>query len=174
MITVIGSVGTIQNIETFVQQLLLFSKNEHLVIQAFDASAVFGETHLVSATQHALRAFEQKTNATNSLALEILLYAAGERQINKAIKKIGIKKGRHTIAFVLIDQRKEKPDQKHIQTVIRKLLRKFHLTLDNTVLEGDRDTLKKLGITDQEIVTIPESKYGDLVLEKVALVDVIK
>lgn len=174
MITVIGTSGTIQNIERFVQRLLVFSERETIVLQALDASAVYGKDHLVSAAKHAMRAFDHQTNATNSLALEVLLYAAGERQIHKAIKKIGIKKGKQTIAFVFIDSEQRRPDKKRIHALIQRLLEEFHLTLDDTVLEGNRNTLRKLGISDQEIRTIPESKYDELVLEKVALVDVIK
>jgi len=174
MITVIGTTGAIKNIDVFLQRLLVFSEEETMVIQALDASAVYGKDHLVSAAMHAMRAFDHQTNATNSLALEILLYAAGERQIHKAIKKIGVKKGEQTIAFVLIDTVMKKPDDKRMDGVIQKLLQEFHLNLDNTVLEGDKAKLMKLGISVKEIGTIPKSKYGDLVLEKVALVDVIK
>jgi KEOPS complex subunit Cgi121 len=172
MIMVIGTRGTIKDVDVFVSQLAAFSKKENLVIQALDASAVYNKDHLVSATHHALRAFEQKTNATNTLALEILLYAAGERQIQKAIKKIGVKKGKQTIAFVLVDPVKRRQEQR--KRVVQQLLQQFHLTSDDAVLEGDRTTLKKLGITDREIATVPEEKYGDLILEKIALVDVIK
>jgi KEOPS complex subunit Cgi121 len=174
MIIVIGAQGTIQNIDSFLQQLLVFSKKENLVIQALDAAVVYGADHLISATEHAQRAFDQRTNATNSLALEILLYAAGERQIQKAITKMGVKKGKQTIAFVLVDTLKRKPDKKTCDLVVDKLLRTFHLTSDEAVLEGSRDTLKRFGITDSELRTLPESRYSDLILEKVALVDVIK
>ena len=87
---------------------------------------------------------------------------------------MGVKKGKQTIAFVLVDQLKRKPDKKTFDVVIDKLLRMFHLTSDDTVLEGDLETLKRFGITDEELHTMPESKYSDLILEKVALVDVIK
>ena len=50
----------------------------------------------------------------------------------------------------------------------------FRMTQDASVLEGDRETLKRFGITGLEIRTVPEAKYGDLILEKVAMVDVIK
>ena len=50
----------------------------------------------------------------------------------------------------------------------------LNLKRDDKVLEGDVDTLKRFGITEDELSTIPESKYGDLLLEKVALVDIIK
>jgi KEOPS complex subunit Cgi121 len=174
MIVVIGARGTIRNIDSFVENLLLFSKKENLVIQAFDATVIYGKDHLISATTHARRAFEQGRNATNSFALEILLYAAGERQIQKAIRKIGIKKGEQAIAFVISNDMTLKPESHIEKTVIKKLLMAFLLTSDDTVLEGDKTTLKKFGITEKEISTVPESNYGDLILEKVALVDVIK
>jgi len=174
MIVVIGARGTINDIDSFVERLLLFSRKENLVIQAFDATVIYGKDHLISATTHAQRAFEQGRNATNSLALEILLYAAGERQIQKAIPKIGVKKGKQEIAFVLTNDTTLKT-KSHIETaLIKKLLREFDLTSDESVLKGNRDTLKRFGITEKEISTVPESNYGDLILEKVALVDVIK
>ena len=174
MIVVIGARGTIKNIDSFVEQLLLFSKKENLVIQVFDATVIYGKDHLVSATTHAQRAFQQGTNATNSLALEILLYAAGERQIQKAIQKIGVKKGEQAVAFVLTNDMTLKTKSRIEKAVIKRLLRTFHLTSDETVLNGTRTALKKFGITEKEISTVPESHYGDLILEKVALVDVIK
>ncbi|MBN2599884.1 MAG: hypothetical protein JXA75_05020 [Candidatus Thermoplasmatota archaeon] len=174
MITVIGARGTLKDIDGFVQQLLAFSNKERLVIQAFDAAMVYNTDHLVSATIHAKRAFEQGTNATNSLALEILLYAAGERQIQKAIRKIGVKKGKHPLVFVLTDPISEKNKRNLERTVIQRLLQTFRLTRDDTVLKGDRTTLKRFGITDEELSTIPEEKQGELLLEKVALVDIIK
>jgi len=174
MIVVFGAHGTINNIDLFLQQLLLFSKKENLVIQAFDATAIYGKDHLISATTHALRAFEQGRNSTNSLALEILLYAAGERQIQKALKKIGVKKGKQQIAFIFMNEMTQKKNKRIDEAVIKKFLGMFHLTSDDKVLKGDRNTLKRFGVTDQELSTIPESKYGDLILEKVALVDVIK
>jgi KEOPS complex subunit Cgi121 len=174
MIVVIGARGTIKNIDSFVKHLLLFSKKEKLVIQAFDAAVIYGKNHLISATTHAQRAFEQGRNATNSLALEILLYAAGERQIQKAIQKIGVKKGEQSIAFAITNDMTPKTKGHIEKTVIKKFLRMFHLTSDDQVLEGNKTTLKRFGITEKEITTVQESNYGDLILEKVALVDVIK
>ena len=50
----------------------------------------------------------------------------------------------------------------------------FDLERDDKVLEGDSNTLKKFGITTTELKALSESKYGDIILEKVAMVDVIK
>jgi KEOPS complex subunit Cgi121 len=171
---ILGTNGIIKNVDTFVQQLLAFSEQEHLIIQAFDARVIFGKDHLISATMHARRAFKQGTNATNSLALEILLYAAGERQIQKAIKKTGVKKGKHSIVILITAPLNRKRDKSVERAVINRLLKTFHLTLDDTVLIGNRTTLKRFGITEKELSTVPKEKYGELILEKVALVDVIK
>jgi KEOPS complex subunit Cgi121 len=172
MILVIGARGTIKDVDLFLQQLLGFSEEQHVVIQALDATVVYGKDHLVSAAEHALRAFEQGRNATNSLALEVLLYAAGERQIQKAITKMGVKQGKGQIALVIVDTKKARG--KSYDMVVDSLLRMFHFVRDDKVLEGTRDTLKRFGITQQEFQTMPEQRYGDLILEKVALVDVIK
>src|SRR6266545_3296615 len=67
--------------------------------QLLDADAVLGPDHLVSALDHARRAFDQGRNATESIAMEFLLYASGERQISKAIRAAGVKPGR---VFVVI------------------------------------------------------------------------
>jgi KEOPS complex subunit Cgi121 len=174
MITILGTHGTIKNIDLFVQKLLAFSKEEDLVIQACDARVIYGKDHLISAATHAKRAFQQGTNATNSLALEILLYAAGERQIQKAIQKIGVKKGKQQIVFILIDSLNRKRKGNLNKGVVQRLLKTFHLTIEENALKGDRNTLKRFGIPNRELSTIPVEKYGELILEKVALVDVIK
>jgi KEOPS complex subunit Cgi121 len=174
MITIIGAQGTIKDIELFLQELLRFSTEKKVTIQAMNAKMVYGSDHLVSASEHAIRAFSQGTNATNSLSLEILLYASGERQIQKAIKKMGVRTGKQSIAFVLVDEKKHKEVRTTYDSLIDDLLSVFHFVRDDKVLEGDSDTLKRFGISTEELRTIPESKYGDLILEKVAMVDVIK
>jgi KEOPS complex subunit Cgi121 len=174
MIEIVGARGTIKDIDVFLQKLLEFATKEQIVIQAVNAKVVYGKEHLVSAVDHALRAFAQETNSTNSLALEILLYAAGERQIQKAIKKMGVKIGRQPIAFVIVDTMKRRRNRKAYDSIIDRLLDTFHMKFDETVLEGNRDTLKDFGIKNHEIRTVPAQKYGDLILEKVAMVDVLK
>lgn len=174
MIIVIGARGSISDVDLFLQKLLKFATTEQMVVQALNADAVYGKEHLLSAAEHALRSWAQGTNATNSIALEILLYAAGERQIQRAIRKMGVRTGKQSIAFILVDTKKQKRNQKTYDYSIEKLLRSFHLIYDDTVLEGNSETLKHFGITDQELRTVPKKKYSDLILEKIAMVDVLK
>ena len=172
MIEVIGAKGSIQDMDLFFKQILSLSKKYKIVIQVIDADIVYGKNHLISASEHAVRAFGQKKNSTNSLAMEILLYASGERQIQRAIQKVGIKKGNVNIALVFVDEVQE--NGKVSDTIVGKILEALNLIRDDKVLEGDIDTLRKFGITQQELMTVPKNKHGNIILEKVAMVDVIK
>jgi KEOPS complex subunit Cgi121 len=172
MIEIIGSKGNIQDIDLFFKQLLNLSKKYEIIIQAIDADIVYGKNHLISASKHAIRAFNQSRNSTNSFEMEILLYASGERQIKRAIQKVGIKKGKVNIALVFVD--KVQGNGKISDNAIAEILKILKLIRDDKVLEGDVNTLRRFGIAQKELITIPESKHGDLILEKVAMVDVIK
>lgn len=173
MIEVVCASGFISDVDIFIRNLSEFSNEEDLVVQVFDATAIYSKDHLLSATIHARRAFQQGTNSTESLALEILLYAAGERQIEKAIRKIGVQKGTQQMVFLLTNTCSKKKITID-KTVKKRLLRKFELTPEKKTCKGNRETLKRFGITDRELSTIPKDCFGEIILEKVALVDIIK
>jgi KEOPS complex subunit Cgi121 len=129
-------------------------------VQLMRASMVFGRIHLESATDHAIRAFEQGRNTSNSLATETLLYASGTRQIDKAIEKMGIRKGDSEVALVAFGK-----------FSLGEFLEEAGFKRDDSVLEGDASMLTEYGITEKEVASVPESKVFDLVLERVAMVD---
>jgi len=168
MYKIIGAKGNIQNINHFLDRLRIFSDKNSVIIQVFNAEVIYGKKHLISAFEHAKRAIEQKTNTTNSLEMEILLYAAGERQLKLAIPKMGFKKGRSNLAIIAVSK------DKKIDQIVEKLLSEFNLDRDDKLLEGDENTLKKFGLNQKEIKTVAKAKYQDLILEKVAMVDIIK
>jgi len=167
MIKIFGAKGNIQNIDGFLEKVVSFAKGKDIIIQAFNADLIYGKNHLISAVKHAKRAFENKTNTTNSLEMEILLYSSGERQLKLAIPKMGVKKGKGNIAFVFVNKESSEREA-------NELLKKLNLERDDKVLEGDINTLKKFGINKEEISTVSEDKFGELVLEKVAMVDILK
>ena len=164
---IIGAKGQVKDIDSFLEKVDDFSKEKKVVIQALNADMIYGKTHLVSAVEHAKRAMDRKKNTTNSLSMEILLYASGERQLKLAIPKMGVKEGKTNIAFVLADDKID-------DILVEDLLKKLSLDHDDKVLQGDINTLKKFGIKKESIATVSQDKYLDLILEKVALVDIIK
>ncbi|MCX6666363.1 MAG: KEOPS complex subunit Cgi121 [Euryarchaeota archaeon] len=176
MIRVFGATGVVSDVEELVEQALLFSKKYSVVVQVLNADMVFGENHLISASEHAIRAMRQKRNSTNSVAMEVLLYASGERQIKLGIQKMGVRSQKSRIAFVVIDQVPDVSEAKGIfsDADIDMMLKELGFVRDDKVLEGARDTLKNFGFTDKEMKTVVPAKYGQLILERVAMVDVIK
>ena len=173
MIKIIGTRGNIQDINSFLKQVISFAQKHHVIIQVFDANMIFGKVHLISSVEHAIRAMRRKTNTTNSLDKEILLYASGERQIKLAIPKMGIKKGNGNIAFVFVNDVKAGGSELS-DHLVDEVLESFSLVRDDSVLEGNMDTLSKFGFKENEIKTVTKTKYGHLILEKVAVVDIIK
>jgi KEOPS complex subunit Cgi121 len=173
MIKVVGAKGNIQDVDVFLKKIRDFAREHDIVVQVFNADLVFGKNHLLSAVNHAVRSHERKTNTTKSLDMEILLYASGERQLKLAIPKMGVKSGKVNIAFVFVDDIQKASgslsDQKVDQLVIF-----LNIKRDDSVLNGDVETLKEFGITSSELKTVAKAKYGDLILEKVARVDIIK
>lgn len=169
MLKIIGVKGNIKDVDKFLKQMSSFAKDNKVVIQAFDANVIYEKKHLISAVEHAVRAIDRKTNTTNSLEMEILLYASGERQLKLAIPKMGVKKGEVNIALVFFNKTRGFSD-----ILIEEFLEQFSLKRDDKVLDGNIDTLKKFGLNENEIKTVTKAKYGDLILEKVAMVDVIK
>jgi KEOPS complex subunit Cgi121 len=170
MIKIVGLKGNINNVDNFLKIVGGFASQKDLIIQVFNADMIYGKNHIISAVEHAKRAIERKTNTTNSLEKEILLYASGERQLKLAIPKMGIKNGKGNVAIVLMDKAKNEISEK----ISNDLMKLIKLEREDKVLEGNEETLRKFGINETELKTVMKSKYGDLILEKVALVDIIK
>ena len=132
-------------------------------IQLLDARFVCGGDHLVSAAEHADRAMREGTNVANSLAVEFVVYASGERQIADALAKMGIRDDTTEFAVAILGG--DSPTE---------VLRALGLTRDDGVLESTPARLRAFGLTDAEIASVPPDRATDLVLERVALVDLLK
>ena len=68
-----------------------------------DPDKICGSGHLLSAAMHAERAFAEGTNRSNSLPTEIILYAAWDRQIGRALAKMRPAEDSGKYAAILID-----------------------------------------------------------------------
>ena len=168
-IKIIGAKGYINNVDAFIKNISNYAQKNNVCIQVFNADMVYGTLHLISAFEHAIRSIKQKSSTTNSLEMELLLYASGERQLKLAIPKMGIKKGNVNIAFLFFSKNSQIDE-----IIINEIINKNKLQIDNKILQGDIQTLRNFGIQENEIRTVTKTKYEDLILEKVAMVDVIK
>ncbi len=130
-----------------------------------DADKVCGPDHIMSAVIHARRAFEQGTEAANTLGMEVILYASGERQISKAKKKMGLHQETERVAVVLLS-----PTDLDLDS----LLRQLGLERDDSLLACTAEKGRAFGIDPLEMRTMGEENLAELILEKVAFVDLLK
>lgn len=134
-------------------------------IVLMDADKICGPDHLVSAVWHARRAFEQGTAASNTLGMEVILYASGERQISKAKKKMGLHLETERVAVVILSPQ---------ELVMDTLLQKLGLVRDDSLLACTAEKGEAFGIDPVELSTMGEERLPELILEKVAFVDLLK
>jgi tRNA threonylcarbamoyladenosine modification (KEOPS) complex Cgi121 subunit len=173
MIEIVGAQGNVSTVNHVLEKLQDFCTHHNLTGQVFNAEMIYGRNHLISSVLHAQRAMEQHLNTTNSLAMEILLYASGDRQLKHAIPKMGIQKGQTDLVFVFTDLLSQ-GKSKFETAIIDDLLQDLKLTRNDAIIEGTEETLRHFGITKKERQTVVKDKYEDLILEKVAMVDIIK
>ena len=172
--SITGWRGSVQEKNVIIETIKKISKKRDIVCQLLDAGKVYGKEHLIAAVNHAVRAFLYETNTCNSLDMEILLYASGKKQINDAIACMGIKEDMKSFVLVLVGETHLSSYNGKLGMDMYTFLEDLGLKRDDSVIEGSVDVLKQFGISENELKTVDTSMYGDLILEKVALVDVIK
>jgi KEOPS complex subunit Cgi121 len=141
------------------------SYNTHIIF--FDADKMAGKNHVESALVHAIRAVNGNFCISNSLEMEALLYAAGSRQCINGVA-FGIHAG-HNNSYLCIC-----PPETEALGKILSLVTPVH---DNweTISPEKAGVLKNLfDITSQELGVTGISRLQELVLERVALLEVYR
>ena len=153
--------GVFDSVEAFVTALHDVSETTGSTIQAFDGRYVAGRDHLRSALEHARRALDRGENVADEPAVEILLYAAGRRQIDRAME-MGVGTGDQPV-IVLVDGGDAETAADMVES-----------QLAPGPVEPDPDMIREFfEITDAEL-EVTEADLEDLVRERVALLDVEK
>src|SRR5665648_685484 len=99
-VQVISATVNVSDVMSFVRRIQQIQTECSTTIQAIDADFVAGVEHILFATKKAIRSWESGKPIANDLGLEILLYASGKRQINKALE-MGIHTGNNRAAFII-------------------------------------------------------------------------
>lgn len=132
-------------------------------VQLLRADRVYGLDHLRHAARLAARALAEGRARSPELATETLLYAAGERQVGKAIAFLGLHEGAQVVAAVAWDPR-----------ALARLADAEGWHRDDALLAGGPAVLDAFGIGATERAMLPPARWDELILERVALVDVLK
>lgn len=126
-------------------------------VALLDPAKVCGKDHLRSAVMHAERAFAEGTNRSKTLLTEVILYAACERQIDRALRKMRPPEGSHAVVAVVIG----------VEGDLR--LGELGAERDDALCEASPAKAEALG-AEMFCGILPE----EAVLEQLAMVDLMK
>ena len=159
--------ATVDDVDEFVTGLGAIGDEYGVAVQAFDARYVVGRSHLEQAVRLANRATEHGDTIARERAVEILLYAAGRRQINRALE-MGVDEGT-TPAVVVVDGVGDGADEAGAAAAVETLL-----TPASTLGEYDRERVVDFFDISETELAATSGTIDDLVCERVALLAVEK
>lgn len=148
-------------------------KQANVSVQFFNAQLIATWEHLYFAVLNALTAFRTKRNVSKNLAVEVMLYASGQRQIRKAIEFLGVRRGCSDMAVAVIGE-----NQDEVKAAVSAVSQHFCRKPDAHVLELStakaQEIRKAFMITENELAVVTkngdaERAVVDLVIERMAL-----
>ena len=163
---IISGIVDVADVDDFIKMLGEVAKKHHATIQVLDADKVAGVEHLRFAIKRAMRAMHEGRNIAKDLGMEILLYASGKRQIERAME-MGVHSGKNNVAIIVIGD-----DIAEASVELKGIIHEAPV-LDYTERKKEK-LIKTFDITEAEMRAVGEDKIPELVLERVALLDVMK
>lgn len=120
-----------------------------------DPDMVAGREHVLSAVEHAERAFANGTNRSKTLLTEIIVYCAWERQIGRALARMRPKEGRDEYVAVLLGV-----DDPRLEDI--------GMVRDDSLMDVTEWKVENLGLRSRFLPPV------DIAVENVAMVDLMK
>ncbi|WP_096394239.1 KEOPS complex subunit Cgi121 [Halorubrum trapanicum] len=171
----------IADLDAFLADLDEIAVETGAIVQAFDAGLVVSATQLREAARLAARSIARGEAVARDPGVEVLLYAAGRRQIDRALE-LGVSEGERA-AVVLVADFGEVPgadrptaDLDGAVEAVRELAAGSTEITDGADLGTafDEDRVREFyGVTDRELAAT-NGDLIDVVRERVALLDVEK
>lgn len=175
----------IDDLKTFLTRIREISDRTGVSVQGFNAKKIGGKRHILYAVERALDAFEKNENEAKDRGLEIMRFASGQRQIEKAFS-MGLCEGETDCLFVLTGK-----DGVETECVIKEVAELITEKDFDDVVDPARNKLfvtEQFGITEKEIVAaypgdaekedmtqdVEKRLLEDLIMERTALVGYIK
>jgi KEOPS complex subunit Cgi121 len=157
----------IEDERRFLDNIRQVSRDYASIIVLLNADNMAGVAHVESAILHAFRAYKEKTCISNSLEMEALLYAAGSRQCSIATR-FGIHRGLNRVYLCICPPDNQVWD--HLFPRVTEVWEDWEL-----IDAGKAGRLMELfSITPEELSVVGAGGIRDLVLERVALLEVYR
>lgn len=189
-IRLVEGVARVDDLDAFLAQVDAIRDAHAVTVQAFDARYVVDRAHIERALALADRAAERGENVARDRAVEVLLYAAGRRQIDQALE-LGVEEGEHPVVVLVAaepeaegdadgedagaeDGDADAPDVADDPVSAAATAVASFLDPAETLGRYDEARVRRFyGVTDAEL-TATEGDLADIVHERVALLDVEK
>lgn len=163
---IVEGTAAIDDITDFVTRLQDIGAETGCTIQAFDARYVVSEAHLRRAVELADRALARGENVADDRAVEILLYVAARRQINRALE-VGANEGESDLVVLVV------ADGDGNETIATSRIREM-LAEKATLGTYDEALVCDFFDISETEREASGASFEALVLERVALLDVSK
>ena len=153
-----------RNRTELISTLRSLQSSHDCIAQAMDADKVVSVKHIAFAAEKALAAFDLGRNIAKDPGVEILRYAAGERQIERAML-MGICDTTERVALVLVHTKPDGrwPDKEELSGIIEQ---------DEQGCSFQIKAVKEtFNISEEEIEAVGIDRVEELVIERVALVE---
>ena len=155
------------NQNAFLQKIRAIAESFDTHIICFNALMLAGKQHARAALRHAVRSFHNGSMVSNTLEMEALLFAAGSRQCSVAAL-FGVHNGENSM-FVCCY-----PTRDGIWDALTQLMGVTDEDWDIIDPYKRAYLMKLFGITKEEIATCSRDCITELVLERIALLEVYR
>lgn len=165
----------IDDLDAFLERLDEIGADTGAVVQAFDADLVVSDAHLGAATRLAARAIARGEAVARDPGVEVMLYAAGRRQIDRALT-LGVSEGDQRAVMLVADfggvPGADRPaaDLDAAERAVAELT--TDAGADDDGFDADR-VREFFDVSDRELAATA-GDLADVVRERVALLDVEK
>jgi KEOPS complex subunit Cgi121 len=164
---VVEGIAEVDDVDAFVGRLQDIGDEHGCAVVAIDARAVVDRAHLERAVEFADRARERGEAIADDHGIEILLYAAGRRQIRRALA-MGVPEGESPVAVVVHD-RTGTGDEDAAAAAVEDLLDPAE-----TLGTYDEERVREFFDIDDAELAATDATLSELVHERVALLTVEK
>lgn len=161
------AVFTTVSTEKFLSRLRNIANRHGVHIVCFNADLIAGCSHIKAAVEHAQRSVDGGDPIAKTFEMEALLYASGNRQCQDAAQ-FGLHGGKNR-CYLCISPPSKKA-KKELENMVS------FVDEDWEMIDKNKKTLlmNLFSITPEEMKVVGEERLRDLVLERVALLEVYR
>ncbi len=165
--TIIQAICEVESIRDFLATMRGIAGRHNTHIICLNADVIAGRRHAETALEHAWRSTKSGEPIARTPEMEVLLYASGSRQCQDA-SSFGIHEGKNRCYFCIM------PADMGAE---RELDRIVTVTDEDWEIIDDKKAqmlMELFGITAEEVEVVGRERLRELVIERVALLDVYR